>query len=106
MLRSMKIVLGSDPSATTAQGLPGTANTEVEAKAIVGQIQQESKRPLWTNGVNAGADAFGRQAFQTRSVNGYFDALKQWHTNPNLSFSYQARRKTDSQPALVIKLVK
>jgi len=98
--------VGSNPNATTAQGLPGTANTEFEAKAIVGQIQSESKRPLWTSGADAGANAFGRQAFQSRSVNGYFDALKQWHTNPALNSAYRGRSRTDAQPTLLIKLIK
>jgi hypothetical protein len=98
--------VGKNKGATTEQGLPGTANTEFEAKTIVGQIQSESKRPLWTNSNDSGANAFGVQAFQTKSVNGYFDALKQWHSNPNLSSSYRGRRTTDAQPALLLRLIK
>jgi hypothetical protein len=93
--------VGKNENATTARGLPGTANTEFEAKTIVGQIQQESSRPLWTSRADAGANAFGRQAFQTKSINGYFGALSQWHRG-----AYQERRETTAQPTLLLKLIK
>jgi uncharacterized protein RhaS with RHS repeats len=97
-----------DNTVKTGGAMQGRANTEFEAKAIVGQIQSESRNkiPLWSNSNDNGANAFGVQAFQTRSINGYFEALKQWHTNPRLDRIYQNALRTDTQPSLLLKLIK
>ena len=89
-------------------GLPGTANTEFEAKAIVGQIQSESRRDLWTSGVDKTANNFGVRSFNAGSVNikNYQTQLKKWHTDPNLGRTYSARRRTSQMPSLLMKLVK
>ncbi|UII35045.1 hypothetical protein LVD17_14640 [Fulvivirga ulvae] len=84
--------------------LPGTANTEFEAKAIVGQIKSESKKSLYTSTADKSANAFGVNAFRTGSTAGYGAALKTWHTNPSLSPAYQIRRRTNADPSLLIRL--
>ena len=98
--------VGNNKAVTNEQGLPATANTEFEAKSIVGQIQRESNRPLWSAGADKVANDFGRQAFQSGSTNGYFGALQQWHSNPSLNPVYRARPITGAQPSLLQKLIK
>ncbi len=88
-----------------AIGLPGTANTEFEAKAIVGQIQFESKRPLWTSTDDGIANTFGVNAFKTGSTTGYQNALKKWHNNLKPSSAYKKRRITNAAPTLLKRLV-
>lgn len=98
--------VGKDKGKTNEQGLPGTANTEFEAKAIVGQIKSESNKPLWTSPADAGANAFGRQAFQAKSTDGYSSALTQWHNNPALNALYRNKPVTGAQPSLLQRLIK
>lgn len=84
--------------------LPGTANTEFEAKTIVGQIQNESRKELTTTSVDKTANQFGVRAFQTGSTTGYFDTLRQWHSTPRNA--YRSRRVTNVAPSLLERLIK
>jgi RHS repeat-associated protein len=94
-----------DLNQTTANGLPGTANTEFEAKAIVGQIQSESRKSLWTSTADKSANSFGMNAFRTGSAKGYQNALNTWHKNLPSSSAYKRRRITNATPTLLIRLI-
>ena len=82
-----------------------SGNNEGEAKAIVGQIAYESMRSLWTNGNDKGINAFGVQAFQQRSTNGFYQALSKWHSNPNLARQYKIMSINRGTPTLLLRLV-
>ncbi len=88
--------------------LPGTANTEFEAKAIVGQIASESRRSIWTAEVDKTAHSIGLKSFRRGSVNlsNYNSSLNKWHSDPRLSGNYKARRRTNATPQMLIRLVK
>ena len=88
------------------EGLPATANTEFEAKAIVGQIKSETRRPLWTSVNDRSANNFGVNAFRTSSTEGYKNALNQWHNNLPTSSPYKGRRITNTRPSLLKKLIR
>lgn len=80
----------------------GTANTEFEAKAIVGQIKSESRRKMSLDPGDAPAHAFGQQAFKSKSINGWENALRTWHG----SSGYSNRPITNRKPELLKKLIK
>jgi RHS repeat-associated protein len=83
-----------------------SANTEFEAKAIVGQVQKESRRSLYTAGHDKIANAYGVQAFQNRNISGYHDTLRQWHSQPNLPSYYKRGSTSNSMPGLLLHLIK
>lgn len=86
-------------------GLAGTANTEFEAKAIVGQVQHESKKDLWTSQADKSANSYGVQAFKSGSTNGYKNALNNWHKNLPAGSNYKKKRVTNAKPKLLQRLI-
>lgn len=87
-------------------GLPGTADTEFEAKAIVGKIQVESNRRLKTNTYDRSANVFGVEAFKSGNINGYQGALNLWHNSLPTGNPYRSRRVAGTTPKLLQKLIK
>lgn len=89
-------------------GLPATANTEFEAKAIVGKVKAESRRSLFTPKVDDIAHKYGLKGFDSGkiSVTEYQRSLKQWRNDPRQSGSYSRMKIRDTRPKLLQRLIK
>ncbi len=83
----------------------GKANIEFEAKSIVGQIQAESRKDLYTTSWDKSANAYGVAAFASGNAGGYQGALKSWHSQPNLPADYKIMQRTQSPPSLLLQLI-
>lgn len=78
-------------------------NDEFTAKAIVGQIEKESKREIVDYSNDKPARVYGVQAFQNRSTDGFYENLVNWQSQQ--SGTYKRRYSDQTIPSLFKKLV-
>jgi len=83
--------------------LPG-GNDEFTAKAIVGQIENESGRKISAYSNDSKARAFGVQAFRSKSAAGFYPAALSWQKDQ--TGIYRRRRLTDKVPSFLKQLLK
>ncbi|MCG8311566.1 MAG: RHS repeat-associated core domain-containing protein [Cytophagales bacterium] len=74
------------------------------AKAIVGQIEQESGREITDFGNDKTARAYGRNAFRNKSSKGFYENLLKWQSEQ--TGRYKNTRTNSKIPVLLKKLIK